>query len=177
MLQFTWYGCDRGPLKCWVFFILFFPSRSRPLKCSALCFSASSDSPFMFLASSQVLCSVTSLTQEQHIKPTQPQEQQHVLHMLQKLKMQEEHVPLDLELLKAERVVQEKIKKEELQLIMELKGKVRVFVRVRPLPPDEAAKRVKNLITFSKAIKAGGQGVDLHFKGKVYHFPVDERFF
>ncbi|XP_030934256.1 kinesin-like protein KIN-14M isoform X2 [Quercus lobata] len=23
MLQFTWYGCDRGPLKCWVFFIIF----------------------------------------------------------------------------------------------------------------------------------------------------------
>uniref|UniRef100_A0A7N2MHA9 Kinesin-like protein n=1 Tax=Quercus lobata TaxID=97700 RepID=A0A7N2MHA9_QUELO len=79
-------------------------------------------------------------------------------------------------LLKAERVVQEKIKKEDLQLIMELKGKVRVFVRVRPLPPDEAAERVKNLITFSKAIKAGGQGVDLHLKGKVYHFTVDERF-
>nr|POE97134.1 kinesin-like protein kin-14h [Quercus suber] len=37
-------------------------------------------------------------------------------------------------------------------------------------------KRVKNLITFSKAIKAGGQGVDLHLKGKVYHFTVDERF-
>ena len=37
---------------------------------------------------------------------------------------------------------------------------------MRPLPPDEAAKRVKNLITLSKAIKAGGQGVDLHFKGR-----------
>ncbi|KAK7850484.1 kinesin-like protein kin-14n, partial [Quercus suber] len=56
-------------------------------------------------------------------------------------------------LLKAERVEQEKYKKEQLQLIMELKGKVRVFVRVRPLPPDEAAK-----------------------KRKVYHFTVDERF-
>ncbi|XP_052733711.1 kinesin-like protein KIN-14D isoform X2 [Vigna angularis] len=59
----------------------------------------------------------------------------------------------------------EKLRKELHNTILELKGNIRVFCRVRPLLPDEACSTEGKVISYPTSMEASGRGIELTQSG------------
>lgn len=70
----------------------------------------------------------------------------------------------------------EKLRKKLHNTILELKGNIRVFCRVRPLLPDEGSKGDSKVLTFPTSTEAMGRGVDLLQNGQKHSFIFDKVF-
>ncbi|KZV56429.1 kinesin-3 [Dorcoceras hygrometricum] len=69
----------------------------------------------------------------------------------------------------------EKLRKKLHNTILELKGNIRVFCRVRPLLADEAASDSK-IISFPTTMETQGRGIDLCQNGQKHSFSYDKVF-
>lgn len=69
----------------------------------------------------------------------------------------------------------EKLRKKLHNTILELKGNIRVFCRVRPLLPDESSSETK-VISYPTSMEALGRGIDLVQNGQKYPFTFDKVF-
>ncbi|KAI5642204.1 hypothetical protein M9H77_00282 [Catharanthus roseus] len=69
----------------------------------------------------------------------------------------------------------EKLRKKLHNTILELKGNIRVFCRVRPLLSDDAATEMK-AISFPTAMESLGRGIDLLQNGQKHSFTFDKVF-
>ncbi|XP_073026078.1 kinesin-like protein KIN-14N isoform X1 [Primulina eburnea] len=69
----------------------------------------------------------------------------------------------------------EKLRKKLHNTILELKGNIRVFCRVRPLLADESTSDSK-LISFPTSMETQGQGIDLCQNGQKHSFSYDKVF-
>ncbi|KAI4333799.1 hypothetical protein L6164_018561 [Bauhinia variegata] len=69
----------------------------------------------------------------------------------------------------------EKLRKKLHNTILELKGNIRVFCRVRPLLPDEGNTEGK-IITYPTSMEASGRGIELAQSGQKYSFTFDKVF-
>ncbi|XP_030443942.1 kinesin-like protein KIN-14N [Syzygium oleosum] len=69
----------------------------------------------------------------------------------------------------------EKLRKKLHNTILELKGNIRVFCRVRPLLPDESSSEAK-VISYPTSMEALGRGIDLVQNGQKYPFTFDKVF-
>ncbi|WVZ16546.1 hypothetical protein V8G54_009528 [Vigna mungo] len=67
----------------------------------------------------------------------------------------------------------EKLRKKLHNTILELKGNIRVFCRVRPLLPDDSADTV---VSFPTSTEALGRGIELEQSGQKYNFTFDKVF-
>ncbi|BAT73848.1 hypothetical protein VIGAN_01139200 [Vigna angularis var. angularis] len=67
----------------------------------------------------------------------------------------------------------EKLRKKLHNTILELKGNIRVFCRVRPLLPDDSADTV---VSFPTSTEALGRGIELVQSGQKYNFTFDKVF-
>ncbi|OIW15461.1 hypothetical protein TanjilG_28660 [Lupinus angustifolius] len=70
----------------------------------------------------------------------------------------------------------EKLRKELHNTILELKGNIRVFCRVRPLLPDEVCNTDGKLISYPTSMEAAGRGIDLTQNGQKHAFKFDKVF-
>lgn len=70
----------------------------------------------------------------------------------------------------------EKLRKKLHNTILELKGNIRVFCRVRPLLPDEGSNADAKVINFPTSTEAMGRGVDLFQNGQKHSFMFDKVF-
>ncbi|KAH7514902.1 hypothetical protein FEM48_Zijuj11G0139500 [Ziziphus jujuba var. spinosa] len=70
----------------------------------------------------------------------------------------------------------EKLRKKLHNIILELKGNIRVFCRVRPLLPDDNAGTETTVISYPTSTEALGRGVDLLQSGSKYPFTFDKVF-
>ncbi|XP_057528390.1 kinesin-like protein KIN-14N isoform X2 [Amaranthus tricolor] len=70
----------------------------------------------------------------------------------------------------------EKLRKKLHNTILELKGNIRVFCRVRPLLPDEGSTTDSKVIAFPTSMEAMGRGVDLLQNGQKHSFMFDKVF-
>ncbi|KAL2928081.1 Kinesin-like protein KIN-14N [Bienertia sinuspersici] len=70
----------------------------------------------------------------------------------------------------------EKLRKKLHNTILELKGNIRVFCRVRPLLPDEGSSADAKVIAFPTSTEAMGRGVDLLQNGQKHSFMFDKVF-
>ncbi|XP_021758786.1 kinesin-like protein KIN-14N isoform X1 [Chenopodium quinoa] len=70
----------------------------------------------------------------------------------------------------------EKLRKKLHNTILELKGNIRVFCRVRPLLPVEGSNTDTKVIGFPTATEALGRGVDLLQNGQKHSFMFDKVF-
>ncbi|BAT97425.1 hypothetical protein VIGAN_09086800 [Vigna angularis var. angularis] len=61
--------------------------------------------------------------------------------------------------------VGEKLRKELHNTILELKGNIRVFCKVRPLLPDEARSTEGKVISYPTSMEAFGWGIELTQSG------------
>ncbi|XP_010267813.1 PREDICTED: kinesin-like protein KIN-14C isoform X2 [Nelumbo nucifera] len=68
----------------------------------------------------------------------------------------------------------EKLRKKLHNTILELKGNIRVFCRVRPLLPDEGAGA--EVISYPSSLEAHGRGIDLLQSGQKHPFSFDKVF-
>ncbi|XP_014522914.1 kinesin-like protein KIN-14C [Vigna radiata var. radiata] len=67
----------------------------------------------------------------------------------------------------------EKLRKKLHNTILELKGNIRVFCRVRPLLPDDSTDTV---VSFPTSTEALGRGIELVQSGQKYNFTFDKVF-
>ncbi|XP_028761771.1 kinesin-like protein KIN-14N isoform X2 [Neltuma alba] len=70
----------------------------------------------------------------------------------------------------------EKLRKKLHNTILELKGNIRVFCRVRPLLPDDSCNGECKIISFPASMEAAGRGIDLNQSGQRYSFTFDKVF-
>ncbi|KAJ8761678.1 hypothetical protein K2173_004454 [Erythroxylum novogranatense] len=70
----------------------------------------------------------------------------------------------------------EKLRKKLHNTILELKGNIRVFCRVRPLLPDDGAVTEAPVISYPTSTEALGRGIDLVQSGQKYAFTFDKVF-
>ncbi|KAM7264139.1 hypothetical protein ACFE04_001822 [Oxalis oulophora] len=70
----------------------------------------------------------------------------------------------------------EKLRKKLHNTILELKGNIRVFCRVRPLLPDDGIAPETPVITYPTSTEALGRGIDLIQSGQQYPFTFDKVF-
>ncbi|XP_057790680.1 kinesin-like protein KIN-14N isoform X1 [Salvia miltiorrhiza] len=69
----------------------------------------------------------------------------------------------------------EKIRKKMHNTILELKGNIRVFCRVRPLLSDDGEDDAK-VVSFPTSMEAQGRGIDLSQNGQKHSFTFDKVF-
>ncbi|PON64977.1 Kinesin-like protein [Parasponia andersonii] len=70
----------------------------------------------------------------------------------------------------------ENLRKQLHNTILELKGNIRVFCRVRPLLPDDGAGTENAVISYPTSTEALGRGIDLSQSGQKYPFTFDKVF-
>ncbi|KAJ9182746.1 hypothetical protein P3X46_006704 [Hevea brasiliensis] len=70
----------------------------------------------------------------------------------------------------------EKLRKKLHNTILELKGNIRVFCRVRPPLPDDIPCAEGKVISYPATTEALGQGIDLLQNGQKYSFTFDQVF-
>ncbi|KAK2423988.1 kinesin protein KIN-14N [Trifolium repens] len=70
----------------------------------------------------------------------------------------------------------EKLRKELHNTILELKGNIRVFCRVRPLLPDESCSTEGKIISYPSSMEAAGRGIELAQNGQKHSFTFDRVF-
>ncbi|KAL3645470.1 hypothetical protein CASFOL_010650 [Castilleja foliolosa] len=70
----------------------------------------------------------------------------------------------------------EKLRKKLHNTILELKGNIRVFCRVRPLLSDDEVGADTKVVSFPTAMEALGQGIDLAHNGQKLSFTFDKVF-
>ncbi|XP_059437281.1 kinesin-like protein KIN-14C [Corylus avellana] len=70
----------------------------------------------------------------------------------------------------------EKLRKKLHNTILELKGNIRVFCRVRPLLPDDGVGTEAPIISYPTTTEALGRGIDLTQSGHKYPFTFDKVF-
>ncbi|KAK9267120.1 hypothetical protein L1049_009539 [Liquidambar formosana] len=70
----------------------------------------------------------------------------------------------------------EKLRKKLHNTILELKGNIRVFCRVRPLLRDDGAGTETTVISYPTSTEALGRGIDLIQRGQKYPFTFDKVF-
>ncbi|XP_042482259.1 kinesin-like protein KIN-14C isoform X2 [Macadamia integrifolia] len=77
----------------------------------------------------------------------------------------------ELQIIEAER-----LRKKLHNTILELKGNIRVFCRVRPLLPDDGAGSEMTVISYPTSTEALGRGIDLVQSGHKHPFTFDQVF-
>lgn len=87
------------------------------------------------------------------------------------LELQERLTDAELQLLEAE-----KLRKKLHNTILELKGNIRVFCRVRPMLPDDGAEAEKAVVSYPTSLESEGRGVELLQNGKKVPFTFDKVF-
>ncbi|XP_038689461.1 kinesin-like protein KIN-14C [Tripterygium wilfordii] len=97
---------------------------------------------------------------------TEFEEQQRVIVELQDRLADREHKLLE----------GEKLRKKLHNTILELKGNIRVFCRVRPLLPDDCAATEASVIAYPTSTELLGRGIDLIQNGQKYPFTFDKVF-
>ncbi|KAK4255639.1 hypothetical protein QN277_008614 [Acacia crassicarpa] len=70
----------------------------------------------------------------------------------------------------------EKLRKKLHNTILELKGNIRVFCRVRPSLPDEPCNTDNKIISYPTSMEASGRGIDLNQTGQKHSFTFDKVF-
>ncbi|XP_074319460.1 kinesin-like protein KIN-14N isoform X2 [Silene latifolia] len=70
----------------------------------------------------------------------------------------------------------EQLRKKLHNTILELKGNIRVFCRVRPLLPEEGSNADTKIIAFPTSTETMGRGVDLLQNGQKHSFTFDKVF-
>ncbi|XP_057727229.1 kinesin-like protein KIN-14N [Arachis stenosperma] len=70
----------------------------------------------------------------------------------------------------------EKLRKSLHNTILELKGNIRVFCRVRPLLPDEGCSTEGKIISYPTSMEAAGRGIELTQSGQKHSFTFDKVF-
>ncbi|KAF5742204.1 Kinesin 1 [Tripterygium wilfordii] len=70
----------------------------------------------------------------------------------------------------------EKLRKKLHNTILELKGNIRVFCRVRPLLPEDCATTEVSVISYPSSTESLGRGIDLIQSGQKYPFTFDKVF-
>ncbi|MCL7050855.1 hypothetical protein MKW94_017242 [Papaver nudicaule] len=70
----------------------------------------------------------------------------------------------------------EKLRKKLHNTILELKGNIRVFCRVRPLLPDDGAGTESTAISYPMSAEAKGRGIDMLQSGQKHPFTFDKVF-
>ncbi|OIT35508.1 PREDICTED: kinesin-like protein KIN-14C [Nicotiana attenuata] len=70
----------------------------------------------------------------------------------------------------------EKLRKRLHNTILELKGNIRVFCRVRPLQSDDTISAAGKVISFPTSTEAQGRGIDLTQNGQKLSFTFDKVF-
>ncbi|OMO64942.1 hypothetical protein COLO4_31687 [Corchorus olitorius] len=70
----------------------------------------------------------------------------------------------------------EDLRKRLHNTILELKGNIRVFCRVRPLLPDDGAATEAPVISYPSSVDSLGRGIDLIQSGNKYPFTFDKVF-
>ncbi|KAK9209530.1 hypothetical protein WN944_001897 [Citrus x changshan-huyou] len=70
----------------------------------------------------------------------------------------------------------EKLRKRLHNTILELKGNIRVFCRVRPLLPDDSSGSEGKLISYPTTTEALGRGIDITQNGQKHSFSFDRVF-
>ncbi|CAE6184968.1 unnamed protein product [Arabidopsis arenosa] len=97
---------------------------------------------------------------------TEFEEQKHLLCEQQDRLADMEHQLCEAELLR----------KKLHNTILELKGNIRVFCRVRPLLPDDGGRHEATVIAYPTSTEARGRGVDLVQSGNKHPFTFDKVF-
>ncbi|XP_016464861.1 kinesin-like protein KIN-14N [Nicotiana tabacum] len=70
----------------------------------------------------------------------------------------------------------EKLRKKLHNTILELKGNIRVFCRVRPLLSEDCVSAEANAISFPTSMEAQGRGIDVAQNGQKHSFTFDKVF-
>lgn len=70
----------------------------------------------------------------------------------------------------------EKLRKKLHNTILELKGNIRVFCRVRPLLPDDGVGADTSIISYPTSLESQGRGIDLIQNGQKFPFTFDKVF-
>ncbi|XP_022954623.1 kinesin-like protein KIN-14C [Cucurbita moschata] len=70
----------------------------------------------------------------------------------------------------------EKLRKKLHNTILELKGNIRVFCRVRPMLPDDGVGAETTVVSYPTSTEALGRGIDLSQSGQKYPFTFDKVF-
>ncbi|XP_040990128.1 kinesin-like protein KIN-14N [Juglans microcarpa x Juglans regia] len=70
----------------------------------------------------------------------------------------------------------ETLRKKLHNTILELKGNIRVFCRVRPILPDDGITTEVKVITYPSSIEALGRGIDVVQNGQKHSFTFDKVF-
>ncbi|XP_038689419.1 kinesin-like protein KIN-14N isoform X2 [Tripterygium wilfordii] len=70
----------------------------------------------------------------------------------------------------------ERLRKKLHNTILELKGNIRVFCRVRPLLPDDVSGAEGNIISYPSSTEAQGRGIELLQNGQKHSFTFDKVF-
>ncbi|XP_044472709.1 kinesin-like protein KIN-14M isoform X2 [Mangifera indica] len=70
----------------------------------------------------------------------------------------------------------EKLRKKLHNTILELKGNIRVFCRVRPLLPDDSCSTEVRVLSYPTSIEAVGRGIDIMQNGQKHSFTFDRVF-
>ncbi|KAJ4837153.1 hypothetical protein Tsubulata_015896 [Turnera subulata] len=70
----------------------------------------------------------------------------------------------------------EKLRKKLHNTILELKGNIRVFCRVRPLLPDDGAGSEAPVVSYPTSTESLGRGIDVTQSGQEYSFTFDKVF-
>ncbi|XVF34094.1 hypothetical protein REPUB_Repub18cG0027700 [Reevesia pubescens] len=70
----------------------------------------------------------------------------------------------------------EKLRKKLHNTILELKGNIRVFCRVRPQLPDESSSNQGKVVSFPTSMEYLGRGIDMTQNGQKHSFTFDKVF-
>ncbi|XP_050211296.1 kinesin-like protein KIN-14C [Mercurialis annua] len=70
----------------------------------------------------------------------------------------------------------ERLRKKLHNTILELKGNIRVFCRVRPLLPDDGVVTEAPVVSYPTSLESLGRGIDLIQSGQSYPFTFDKVF-
>ncbi|KAK7257315.1 hypothetical protein RIF29_31193 [Crotalaria pallida] len=70
----------------------------------------------------------------------------------------------------------ERLRKKLHNTILELKGNIRVFCRVRPLLPDESCSTEGKIFSYPTSMEAAGRSIDLAQSGQKHSFTFDKVF-
>ncbi|KAK7262655.1 hypothetical protein RJT34_30230 [Clitoria ternatea] len=70
----------------------------------------------------------------------------------------------------------ERLRKKLHNTILELKGNIRVFCRVRPLLPDESCSMEGKIFSYPTSMETSGRGIDLAQNGQKHSFTFDKVF-
>ncbi|XP_045814377.1 kinesin-like protein KIN-14N [Trifolium pratense] len=70
----------------------------------------------------------------------------------------------------------ERLRKKLHNTILELKGNIRVFCRVRPLLSDESRSTEGKIFSYPTSMEASGRGIDLSQNGQKHSFTFDKVF-